>query len=88
MSGPTYETPAEVRMLQRIGGDAVGMSTVPEAIAARHMGVRIFGMSFISNPAAGISANPITHEEVTEAAKHVESKFSSFMSEFIKRIGK
>jgi purine-nucleoside phosphorylase len=86
LSGPTYETPAEIKFLQIIGANAVGMSTVPETIAARHMGVRVFGLSFISNPAAGISPNPITHEEVTLAAKEVEDAFCGFMLAFIERI--
>jgi purine-nucleoside phosphorylase len=88
LSGPTYETPSEIKFLQHIGGQAVGMSTVPETIAARHMGLRVFALSFISNPAAGISPNPITHEEVTEAAKQVEKAFSDFMASFIERLGR
>jgi len=67
--GPSYETPAEVRMLHRLGGDAVGMSTVNEVIAARHMGVRVLGISCISNKGAGLSKTPLSHEEVKEAGQ-------------------
>jgi purine-nucleoside phosphorylase len=64
--GPTYETPAEVRMLRALGGDAVGMSTVPEAIAANHLGVRVAGLACITNLAAGLSPRKLTHQEVVE----------------------
>ncbi len=67
--GPTYETPAEVRMLRALGADAVGMSTVPETIAAVHLGVRVLGLSCITNMAAGISLNKLTHQEVVENSK-------------------
>ena len=82
VSGPTYETPAEVRYLQMIGGHAGGMSTVPEAIAANHLGLRVCALSCITNPAAGISKNRLSHEEVTQTAKLVEDKFCSFLKEF------
>lgn len=85
VSGPTYETAAEVRYLQKIGGSAVGMSTVPETIAAKHMGLRVFGISCISNLATGISKTPITHEEVKETTALVEKAFSVFLKEFLKR---
>jgi purine-nucleoside phosphorylase len=67
VSGPSYETPAEVRMIGRLGGDAVGMSTVPEVIVARARGLRVLGISLITNPGAGISPTPLNHEEVLEA---------------------
>lgn len=83
VSGPTYETPAEVRYLQQIGGRAVGMSTVPEAIAANHLGLRVCAISCITNPAAGISKHKLSHDEVTQTAKMVEDKFSTFMKDFV-----
>lgn len=84
VSGPTYETPAEVKFLQLIGGKAVGMSTVPETIAANHMGLRVAALSCITNPAAGISKTKLNHQEVTEMALSVEKKFSDFLEAFIK----
>jgi len=86
VSGPTYETPAEVRYLQLIGGRAVGMSTVPESIAANHLGLRVCALSCITNPAAGISKTKLSHDEVTETAKMVENKFSAFMKDFVSSI--
>lgn len=86
VSGPTYETPAEVRYLKMIGGKAVGMSTVPESIAANHLGVRVAALSCITNLAAGISRKKLSHDEVTETAKQVEQKFTGFLREFIETI--
>lgn len=86
VSGPAYETPAEVRFLQMIGGKAVGMSTVPESIAANHLGLRVCAVSCITNPAAGLSGNRLTHEEVTERAHSVEESFSKLLSLFIQGI--
>lgn len=83
LSGPTYETPAEVRYLRMIGGSAVGMSTVPEVIVANHMGIKVCGISCITNKAAGISQQKLSHTEVTDTAKRVETQFSSFITEFI-----
>jgi purine-nucleoside phosphorylase len=83
VSGPTYETPAEVRYLKMIGGKAVGMSTVPETIAANHLGLRVAALSCITNLAAGISSQKLSHDEVTETAKRVEIQFTSFLKEFI-----
>ncbi len=83
VSGPTYETPAEVRYLRMIGGRAVGMSTVPETIAANHLGLRVCALSCITNPAAGIVDQKLSHDDVTHTAKLVETKFSGFLKEFI-----
>ena len=83
LSGPTYETPAEVRYLKLIGCTAVGMSTVPECIAANHLGLRVAAVSCITNLAAGISKNKLSHDEVTETAKRVESQFALFLKEFM-----
>lgn len=86
VSGPTYETPAEVRFLQMIGGKAVGMSTVPESIAANHLGLRVCAISCITNPAAGITKSKLTHEEVTQTAKSIEKTFSQFLTTFISKL--
>jgi purine-nucleoside phosphorylase len=83
VSGPTYETPAEVRFLQLVGGKAVGMSTVPEVIAANHLGLRVCAVSCISNLAAGFTQAKLSHEEVTQTARQVEGKFRAFLKEFI-----
>jgi len=85
MTGPTFETPAEIRMLTALGADAVGMSTVPEVIIARHAGIEVAGISFISNKAAGLSLTELTHEEVTENAKKVEKHFGALVSTTITR---
>lgn len=86
VSGPTYETPAEVRYLKMIGGKAVGMSTVPESIAANHLGLRVAALSCITNLAAGISNRKLSHDEVTDTAKKVEMQFTSFLKEFITQL--
>ncbi len=86
VTGPTYETPAEVRYLKLIGGKAVGMSTVPEAIAANHLGLRVAALSCITNLAAGISRNKLSHEEVTDNAKKVEQQFVNFLKSFLQKI--
>ena len=83
-TGPSYEAPAEVRLLQRLGVDAVGMSTVIEAIAARHIGLRVVGVSCISNMAAGISNVPLSHKEVQETADKTAPKFTALMTECLK----
>ena len=74
MHGPSYETPAEIRMLRTLGADLVGMSTVPEVIAARHMQMRVLGLSVVTNAAAGITQNPLSHEEVTQAGKQAQAQ--------------
>ena len=84
-TGPSFESPAEIRMLGKLGVSAVGMSTVNEAIAANHMGMRICGVSCISNLAAGISEVPLCHEEVQEAADKAAPLFTKLVSESIKR---
>lgn len=83
VSGPSYETPAEIRMLRVLGSDAVGMSTVPEVTAASHMGVKVAGMSCITNLAAGIGTNPLTHQEVAETANQVRDVFIALLTEFL-----
>ena len=85
MIGPSYETPAEVRMARTLGGDAIGMSTVPEVIAAAHMGLPAAGISCITNLAAGISQHPLSHQEVVEVARAVEGKFSDLLRAFLPR---
>lgn len=84
-TGPSYETPAEVRMLRQLGGDAVGMSTVPEVIAARHSDIEVLGISCISNMAAGILDQPLTHEEVMETTEHVKQDFLSLVKAVIRK---
>jgi len=86
MSGPSYETPAEVRMARALGADAVGMSTVPEVIAAAHMGLPVAGISCITNLAAGLSQHPLTHQEVVEVARAMEGKFLDLLRAFIPRV--
>ena len=87
LTGPSFESPAEIRMFQNLGIDAVGMSTVVEAIAANHMGMKICCISFISNPAAGMNENPLTHEEVQEAANEAAPRFKKLVTEVVKKFG-
>jgi purine-nucleoside phosphorylase len=84
--GPSYETPAEVRYLRTIGADAVGMSTVPEAIVARHMGIEVLGISCITNFAAGVLPQPLNHDEVIETAKRVRGTFMALLTGVIAQI--
>jgi purine-nucleoside phosphorylase len=86
LPGPTYETPAEVRMYRLLGADAVGMSTVPEAIVARHMGIRVVGISCITNLAAGMSGELIEHEHVMETGARVAEVFKELLQRVIVRI--
>ncbi len=87
-TGPTYESPAEIRMAAILGADAVGMSTACEAAAANHMGMKVCGISCISNKAAGLSANPLTHAEVQECADKAAPQFKKLIEESIKEIGR
>lgn len=83
LSGPSYETPSEIHLLRNLGADAVGMSTVPEAIVARHMGLEVLGISCITNMAAGISDAPINHEEVMETGNRVRETFAELLRRVI-----
>ena len=84
--GPSYETPAEIRFLRAIGADAVGMSTVPEAIAARHMGLEVLGISCITNMAAGVLPQPLNHDEVLETARRVRGEFIGLLEGIVERL--
>ena len=84
--GPSYETPAEIRYLRTIGADAVGMSTVPEALVARHMQLEVLGLSCITNPAAGVLPEPLHHDEVMEVAQRVKGAFASLLEGIIERL--
>ena len=84
LTGPSFESPAEIKMLGKLGVDTVGMSTVVEAIAANHMGMKIFGISCVCNLAAGISPTPLTHDEVQEAGRNAAPLFTKLITESIK----
>lgn len=86
LTGPSYETPAEIKMLRSLGVDSVGMSTVPEAIVARHMGMEILAISCVTNAAAGISDQPLSHDEVTAVADKVKNDFIRLLSNLIGKI--
>ncbi len=79
LTGPSYETPAEIRMFRSLGADAVGMSTIPEVIVANHMGIRVLGISCITNMAAGILPQKLSHQEVMDTAEMVREKFTSLL---------
>lgn len=86
MSGPAYETPAEIRMLRVLGADAVGMSTVPEVIVARHMGIAVLGLSCITNMAAGITNQPLTHDEVVKTSEQAKTHFTVLIESILQNI--
>lgn len=86
VSGPSYETPAEIRYLRTIGADTVGMSTVPEVIAARHCGMKVLAISCVTNLAAGISTQPINHQEVLEIGQQVRGQFVALLKSLVPRM--
>lgn len=86
MTGPSYETPAEIKMVRIFGADAIGMSTVPETIAANHCGIKVLGISCITNMAAGILDKPLLHAEVIETSNAVKDKFSKYVKEIVKNL--
>lgn len=86
VTGPSYETPAEIRMLQTLGADAVGMSTVPEVLVAHHMKMRCVGISCVTNLGAGLTAHPLSHEEVTETAGLTAKRFGELVYHSVQRI--
>jgi purine-nucleoside phosphorylase len=87
LTGPTYETPAEVRMLRTLGADAVGMSTVLEAIAARWSGIELVGVSLVTNPGAGLTGETLSHEEVLAVAAEAGPGFTSLVRSFVRLLG-
>ncbi len=88
VSGPSYETPAEIRAFRRLGADAVGMSTVPEAVVARQCGLRVAGLSCITNAAAGLGPGKVSHEEVRETARTVSARATALVGGFVRRFGR
>jgi purine-nucleoside phosphorylase len=88
LSGPTYETPAEIRAFRILGADAVGMSTAPEVIAASHMQIPVLGISCITNMAAGVIKQKLTHQEVMDTTARVQQQFTSLVLGLVERLGK
>ncbi|NMA69110.1 MAG: purine-nucleoside phosphorylase, partial [Desulfitobacterium sp.] len=86
MSGPSYESPAEIRFLRTIGADLVGMSTVPEVIVANHGGMRVLGISCVTNMAAGVLPEPLNHQAVVETAERVQRTFVKLVQELVKEL--
>jgi purine-nucleoside phosphorylase len=86
LSGPSYETPAEIRYLRTIGADLVGMSTVPEVIIANHMGIKVLGLSVVTNLAAGISKEKLSHKEVLETGEQVRGMLLQFLKTLLPRL--
>jgi purine-nucleoside phosphorylase len=86
LMGPSYETPAEIRYLRAIGADAVGMSTVPEALVARHMGIDVLAISCITNMAAGVLPEPLLHDEVMATARRIRGQFASLLEGILDRL--
>ena len=86
MQGPTFETPAEIRALRILGADSVGMSTVPEVVVANHCGIKSVGVTCITNMAAGVLNEKLSHEDVTRTAELVKNKFKEIVKDFIKEI--
>ena len=84
--GPSFETPAEIRAFRTLGATLVGMSTVPETIVARHMGIEVLGISCVTNLAAGLGATPLSHEEVSEAGRQVEQRLAGLLKRLAPRI--
>ena len=87
LPGPSYETPAEIRMLRTLGADVVGMSTVPEAIVARHAGLEVLAFALITNAAAGITGTPITHDEVLEAGRGAARSLGELVAGVVEGLG-
>ena len=86
LAGPSYETPAEIRYLRTIGADLVGMSTVPEVIAANHMGIKVLGISCVTNMAAGILPQKLTHSEVMETGERVKDTLAALLRAVIPQL--
>ena len=86
LPGPSYETPAEIKMLRTLGADVVGMSTVPEAIVARHAGIEVLALALVSNAAAGVVGTPITHEEVLEAGRKAAPTLARLIERVVGRL--